>query len=450
MIIDIIKSYNGICIIDKNGPHSFEDLINEIEKIRLELDGKINKNEKIVIYSDYNFYSISLLLLLSEYPINIIPIVKTTEKEFEDKISSVNPEKILSFDESGSLILNSLDSLSEIPKGYSDISSTGDTGIVLFSSGTTGKPKVMIQNLTELIKAIKKPRKQKSLIFIIFLMFDHIGGLNTLLNCLISGSPFVIPKDRNPSTIINLIEKHKVNILPTSPTFLNLMLLDDNFDPKKLLSLKLITYGTERMSEVLLKKTNSFLPNIKLLQTFGTSETGILKTISKSSNSLFFKIVDEEKEHRIVDGELYLRSKTSVKGYLNHSNDNFKSDGWYATGDLVEIDDEGFIKIIGRKNNVINVGGLKVLPSEIEGVINSIEGVVDSTVYGQENNITGNIVCAKVYTDLKETKSLKSLIKKTCRERLDKFKVPVILIFDELKITQRGKKNEKFNSTNST
>jgi acyl-coenzyme A synthetase/AMP-(fatty) acid ligase len=440
MINDILNSYNGTCIIEGNNSYSFHDLINQIEKFRIELSKEIIKHENIVIYSDYNFYSISLLLLLSEYPINIIPIVKTTEKEFSDKISSFNPNKIISFDKKGSLIINNLNSISTPSKEDTVYTIKGDTGIILFSSGTTGKPKVMIQNFSEIIKSINKPRRKKSLTFIILLMFDHIGGLNTLLNCLITGSPFVIPKDRNPSTIIDLIEKHKVNILPTSPTFLNLLLIDETFNPNKLVTLKLISYGTERMSDVLLKKINSFLPNIKLLQTFGTSETGILKTKSKSSNSLFFKIVDNEKEFKIVDGELYLKSKNSIKGYLNHSNENFKKDGWYATGDLVESDNDGFIKIIGRKNKIINVGGLKVFPSEVEGVLNSIEGVIDSTVYGQENNITGNIVCAKIFTNITNTNDLKLLIKKTCRDKIDKFKSPVKISFEKLIINNRGKK----------
>ena len=299
----------------------------------------------------------------------------------------------------------------------------------------------MIQNLTEIIRSIKKPRKQKSLVFIILLMFDHIGGLNTLLNCLISGSPFVIPSDRKPSTIINLIKKNNINVLPTTPTFLNLMLMDEAFSSIKLKSLKLITYGTERMSDTLLRKINKLLPRVKFLQTFGTSETGILKTQSKSSSSLYFKIVDDENEHKIVDGELYLKSVTSVNGYLNHNNDNFKNDGWYATGDLVEQDEEGFIKIIGRKNKIINVGGLKVLPKEVEDVINNIDGVIDSTIFGEENNLTGNIVCAKIYTKDIDTSKLKIIIKKTCRKKLDKYKIPVKIYFDKLKITERGKKS---------
>jgi acyl-coenzyme A synthetase/AMP-(fatty) acid ligase len=271
-------------------------------------------------------------------------------------------------------------------------------------------------------------------------MFDHIGGLNTLFNCLINGSPFVIPKDRNPSLVISIINKHQVNILPTTPTFLNLFMMDESFNYDNLKSLKLITYGTERMSGVILNKLNLNLPRVKLLQTFGTSETGILKTQSKSSNSLFFKIVDDEKEFKIEGDELYLRSKTQVNGYVNHSNDNFLKDGWYATGDLVESDEEGYIKIIGRKNKIINVGGLKVLPKEIEDVINLVNGVDDSTVFSERNNLVGNIVCAKIFTQLENIKELKSEIKSICRKNLDKYKVPVKLYFEKLEMSNRGKK----------
>lgn len=439
-MIDILKSYNGVCVIDYNDTYDYQQLIDSINKIRKELEGKITQNEKIVIVSDYNFYSISLLLVLSEYPINIIPIVNNSEKELEEKIDVVKPNKIISFDKKGIMSINIVQPLLENSKVFNEVTSNGDTGIVLFSSGTTGKPKIMIQNLTQIIRSIRTPRKQKSLIFIILLMFDHIGGLNTLLNCLISGSPFVIPKDRNPSTIIDLIERNRVNILPTSPTFLNLMLMDERFNESKLSSIKLITYGTESMSISLLNKLNRLLPGIKLLQTFGTSETGILKTQSKSSNSLFFKIIDEDNDYKVVDGELFLKSITAVKGYVNHSNENFKTDGWYATGDLVEEDEEGYIKIIGRKNKIINVGGLKVLPSEVENIINQVEGVIDSTVFAQENNISGNIVCAKVFTLLNDHQELKIRIKKHCRENLEKYKVPIKINFSDFKITERGKK----------
>ena len=441
MILDIIQRYNGECITDKSGSYSYIDLANQVKYYNQLLESKIKKNDRIIIYSDYTFYSVSLLISLSQMNVNIIPIVKTTELEYNEKVSSVNPNLILSFNKKNDLNFKHINTENNSDKLFNQVTSIGDTGIILFSSGTTGTPKVMVQNFSSLISSISIPKRQKSLKFIILLMFDHIGGLNTLLNCLISGTTFVIPYDRNPSTVISLIYKYNVNILPTTPTFLNLMMMDESFNSLKLNSLKLITYGTERMSETLLNKLNDQLPKIKLLQTFGTSETGILKTQSKSSSSLFFKISDQNKEYKIIKNELFLRSKTQVKGYLNHENNSFKKDGWYATGDLVETDKDGFIKIIGRKNKIINVGGLKVLPKEVEDVINKIEEVDDSSVYGEENNLVGNIVCARIFTSYHDKKYLKSIIKAECRKSLDKYKIPVKLHFSKLKITNRGKKS---------
>jgi len=442
MILDIIQRYNGECITDNSGSYSYIDLANQVKYYNQLLESKIKKNDRIIIYSDYTFYSVSLLISLSQMNVNIIPIVKTTELEYNEKVSSVSPNLILSFNKKNDLNFKYINTENNSDKLFNQVTSIGDTGIILFSSGTTGTPKVMVQNFSSLISSISIPKRQKSLKFIILLMFDHIGGLNTLLNCLISGTTFVIPYDRNPSTIITLIYKYNVNILPTTPTFLNLMMMDESFKSSKLKSLKLITYGTERMSETLLNKLNDQLPKIKLLQTFGTSETGILKTQSKSSSSLFFKISDHNKEYKIIKNELFLRSKTQVKGYLNHENNSFKKDGWYATGDLVETDKDGFIKIIGRKNKIINVGGLKVLPKEVEDVINKIEEVDDSSVYGEENNLVGNIVCARIFTSYHDKKYLKSIIKAECRKSLDKYKIPVKLHYSKLKITNRGKKSD--------
>ena len=439
MIYDIIKSYQGNAIYDNNGIYTYKDLNKQIDLYDKIISGKIKDNDNVILLSDYNFYSISLLLSLSKKNINIIPLIKTTQKEFEEKVTESIPDYIIKISKNGKLIIEKL-KINGVLKDKNKVTSLGSTGIILFSSGTTGKPKLMIQNLSQIIQNIQKPRRQKSLIFLLFLMFDHIGGINTLFQCLKNGAPIVIPTSRNPSSIIELIENHKVNVLPTSPTFLNMMLMDEKFNEEKLDSLKLITYGTERMPKTLLEKINKNLPKVKLLQTFGTSETGILKTKSMSSDSLFFKIIDENQQYKIIDNELYLKSNTSVGKYLNHKNSSFIKDGWFKTGDIVETNEKGYIKIIGRKNKIINVGGLKVMPNEVESIINSIDEVIDSTVYGEPNNITGNIVCAKIVTKTDNKPELKKKIKKLCISKLDKYKIPVRINFSDLEMNSRGKK----------
>jgi acyl-coenzyme A synthetase/AMP-(fatty) acid ligase len=259
------------------------------------------------------------------------------------------------------------------------------------------------------------------------------------------GVTITIPQNRNPNDIAKLIEKFKINILPASPTFLNLMMISNVFENNDLTSLKMITYGTEAMPESLLLRLKKKLPRVKFLQTFGTSETGIMKTSSMSSSSTFLKFDDPNQEYKIVNNELWLRSKTQVLGYINHSNENFTEDGWFITGDLIEQTLDGFIKIVGRTKELINVGGEKVLPGEIESIILEIESVVDCIVRSEKNSITGQMVCAEIV--IKEGyffKEEKIKIKKHCAQKLDSYKVPArIKEVNFVEFTNRFKKDRK-------
>ena len=445
MKIEQFRSYKGDAILYESCSYSYLDLYEKIVFYEKKLEKLIGRNDVIIIESDYSFFSISMLLALSNFPCIIVPLVKTTDEEYRSKLIASNANKIISFDDNDDFKLIKIDDFeTKLNSSYLRITAKANSGIVLFSSGTTGLPKVMVHNLNELLKSFELPRRQKSLRFLIFLMFDHIGGLNTLFGCLNNGSTIVIPYSRSPQEILNIIETHKIQILPTSPTFINMMLMTDEIKNKNLSSLKIISYGTERMSGILLEKLNNLLPNVKLLQTFGTSETGIMKTKSKSSSSLFFKIIDKNVEYKIKENQLYIKSKNSVNEYKDLKSDKFKKDGWFATGDIVELDkdDENYMKIIGRINNVINVGGLKVMPAEVEDVINSVNGVVDSTVMSKQHLITGQIVIARVViVNGFDANDIKSKIKKACKLNLDKFKRPVKLIVEnEIKLSSRFKK----------
>ena len=443
MKIEQLSEYKGEAIVDRNGSFSFQELISQIDKYSKILLKEPNiKKSVVVIDSDYSFYSVSLLFALLNHNCIVVPIVKTTDDEFTSKIEASEANVIIRINENHDLAFKNINDIAISNDDYLTIIEKNHSGIVLFSSGTTGAPKVMVHDFNNFVESFKPPRRQKTLRFLLFLMFDHIGGLNTLINCLNNGSPIIIPENRNPSDILDIIETKKVQVLPTTPTFLNLMLQVEGFENRNVSSLKLITYGTEKMPQILLDKLNVLLPNVKYLQTFGTSETGILKTKSKNSNSLYFKIIDDDVEYKIENNQLFIKSKASVAGYKGVKSNKFTDDGWFITGDLVELDEDGYMRIIGRINDVINVGGLKVLPTEVEEVINSIDGVIDSTVFARENAITGQIVCAKIVISKGTDKSeLKKLIKKTCSKKLDKYKNPVkIILTDTMEFTARFKK----------
>ena len=116
--------------------------------------------------------------------------------------------------------------------------------------------------------------------------------------------------------------------------------------------------GPQGMPESTLQHLHKVLPDVRLKQTYGLSELGILRSKSKSSDSLWVKVGGEDYETKIVDGILWIRARSAMLGYLNAPSP-FTEDGWFITGDAVEVDGE-YIKILGRKSELINVGGEKV------------------------------------------------------------------------------------------
>ncbi len=120
------------------------------------------------------------------------------------------------------------------------------------------------------------------------------------------------------------------------------------------------------------------------------------------------------------------------------------NDGWFITGDSVEVNGDYF-KILGRKSEIINVGGEKVFPQEIENIILELPFIKNVLVYGEDNRLTGKIVCAKVEcnTDEEPAETIKK-IKTHCRLKLQSFKVPVKVTITETDLnSHRFKKNRK-------
>ncbi|MBF7044301.1 ANL family adenylate-forming protein [Campylobacter volucris] len=389
----------------------------------------------IGIIGDYDFESISLLLACIELNKIIIPFVD--KKEIENKLKEVRCDLVFN---NGEIILKNDDSINHplVDRSIKE----NKSGLILFSSGSTGKPKAIIHDLDKITSSYLN-KKTKNINILLFLMFDHIGGLNTLFNCLSMNACGVAIKDRkNVKYLAKNIEKYKISLLPVSPSLLSLMLAFNVVNDYDFSSLRLITYGTEKMPETLLDKLKQEFPKVKFHQTFGTSEIGITQTKSYKD---FIKL--ENVKYKIIEGELYLKSNTQSLGYLNADNSVFTDDGYFASGDLVEVINENgeeYIKIIGRNKEIINVGGEKVLPQEVEGIIFQIPFIQDCLVYGQSNPLTGQSVCLKVV--LTKEKNINSLelkkeIRLFCKDKLASYKIPTkVDIVESLEVSKRFKK----------
>ncbi len=314
---------------------------------------------------------------------------------------------------------------------FGHLRAQGHAGLVLFSSGTSGRPKVMVQDLTVLLSTYQDRRRNR-LPVLALLGFDHIGGLNTMLGAFAAGSTLVVPADRSTAVVAAAMARHRVAVLPASPTFLNLLLVAGAHQAHDLSALRVITYGTEPMPPDLLTRLREAFPRVRFIQTFGTSETGIIRTESPDAASTFIRFVDPTTEWKVVDDELWLRSPTQVGGYLDARDGagKFTSDGWFRTGDKVELGPEGTLRILGRLGEVINVGGEKLMPAEVESVILGLPLVWDCRVRGEANALVGQAVVADVVAAPgADHEQLRATIRTACRRALAAHKVPTRVRF---------------------
>ncbi len=428
-------------IVWRDQRFTYADLLERVARWNTELDRHdVGPGQVVSIEGDYSPNAVSLLLALIDRNTIVVPLTASVAAQREEFLAIAEVQVVVSLDANDCW---------RIERRQAQVSNTltqhliaaGDPGLVLFSSGSTGKSKAALHNFTPLLEKFKLARHAR--VTLTFLLLDHIGGINTLFYTLSNGGAVVAVPSRDPELVCRAISAHGVQSLPTSPTFLNLLLISEAYTRYDLASLELITYGTEVMPESTLKRLHERFPKVQLLQTYGLSELGILRSKSKDSGSLWVKVGGEGFETKIVDGVLWVRAQSAMLGYLNAPSP-FDAEGWMNTQDMVEVDGE-YIRILGRRSEIINVGGQKVYPAEVESVLLQMPNVRDAAVVGEANPITGQIVTVRC--NLFEPEDLgdfKRRLRAFCRERLAAYKIPAkIILTDQEQHSARFKKMRK-------
>ncbi|SRR5579871_237909 len=355
---------------------TFDDLLGADE---IDIGG-VRSGDVVALIGDFDARSLSTLLRLIDRGAVVVPLTEATHSEHEYFFEAATVEVVIE----GSFVRRRSDVQGTHPL-LTRLRESVHPGLVLFSSGTTGRPKAILHDFTNFLARYRTPRP--TLRTFNFLLFDHIGGINTFFHTIFNGGQVVAPSGRTPECVVATISRYQVELFPTTPTFLRLMLLEGLLDARKLDSLKVITYGTERMDQPTLGRLCDALPHVDFRQTYGMSELGILRVKSQARNSLWMTVGGEGVETKVVDEVLFIRSANRMLGYLNAPSP-FDVDGWYDTGDLVQ-QDGGFLKIVGRSKQIINVGGVKVLPSEVERVALLHPDVLRAKARGVPNPLTG-------------------------------------------------------------
>jgi long-chain acyl-CoA synthetase len=389
----------------------------------------VHKGDVVAIIGNFNPLSILTLLRLIDIGVVVVPLTVETRHEHEYFFESALVDVVIDGTE--------VNRRSHCQKHefIEKLRELEHAGLVLFSTGTTGRPKAILHDLNLFLKRFETPRP--TLRTVNFLLFDHIGGINTLLHTLFNKGVVVAPEFRTVDSILDTCRRFNVEALPTTPTFLRMMLMSGAVPSKVPDCLKVITYGTEMMDQPTLDELCKLLPRVDFRQTFGMSELGIVRTKSKARDSLYMKIGGEGVETRVVDGILQIRSSSRMLGYLNAPSP-FDSEGWYDTKDVVDVKDD-YCKVTGRISDVINVGGLKFMISEVERVALGFPNVSLVKATPKPNPITGQHVELLVQPTSEDAVDKVALLD-FLKDRLQPHMVPKRIRIESVVIGHRFKK----------
>lgn len=436
------ENADRLAFVHNDRKSTYGDVAAKVEEsVRRLHEAGVQAGHKVVIVGDYSPDVFCLMLAVGLIGGIVIPLTRQSVVEKDVALSVSGADWTAEFEAGG---LDYELRREQIPVSnplLDTFVAKARPGLVLFSSGSTGTPKGILHDFEQVAEKFRTARAP--MVAIPFLMIDHFGGVNTILAITSSLGTVVTVDDRSIASVCTAIARYGVELLPVTPSFLNMLLMAKAHEQYDLSSIKRITYGTEVMPQVTLDRVAAAFPGVQLQQTYGLSEVGVLRSQSRPDGSLWVRIGGEGFQTQVRDDILWVKSDYRMEGYLNAPS-AFDADGWFNTQDRVEVDGDWF-RILGRVTDIINVGGQKVYPVEVEEAILGLENIEDVAVYGEAHALLGQIVVAKVrLREAESPDSVKRRVRSACLSQLTNFKVPSkVLVSDAEFVSARQKKTRR-------
>lgn len=347
----------------------------------------------------------------------------------------------------------------EIPAIGTDVEE--DVFAIIYTSGTTGKPKGAMLTHNNLIYCTVNSclaiKANENDVFLHGTPYFHIMGLAAILRLVATETKAVILEKYSPEKTLQLIEQEKITIHPGVPTLFILEMNHPNFKSYDLSSLRVaIMAGAPCPVEIIQRvETEMGCP---VLVSYGMTETSPIltmtdfddpaylksETVGRALKGVKLKIVDENRVETApgIVGEIACQTPGLMKGYYNMPEKTYEvidEERWYYTGDLGTIDEDGYVRIVGRKKDLLIRGGYNIYPTEIEEAFYSHPSIMEAAIVGLPDTVLGEVSCAAITLKPNQqvtTDELKSFI----QEKVADYKVPDhIVIVEELPKTPSGK-----------
>lgn len=311
---------------------------------------------------------------------------------------------------------------------------SNDWRLSLYTSGTTGRPKKVTHSLGSLTRFVRKSKKHQSDVWAFAYNPTHFAGLQVFFQAFFNQNPMVYVFDMPRERIPTVLGQNKVTHLSATPTFFRSIL---PFFERPMLSLQAVTSGGEKFDSTLGDSLQKTFPNAKIRNVYASTEAGSLF----AAEGDLFKIPEKKMEKfKILDsGELLVH-----KSYLGESEDFMMEGDWFHTGDIVQEVEAGLFRFQARKNEMINVGGYKVNPHEVEETLLSVPGIQEAIVFPKGNRVTGNILAADIVIEPGFPSVDEAEITRQISKHLQKWKIPRVFRFVEaISLSRTGKKERK-------
>jgi acyl-coenzyme A synthetase/AMP-(fatty) acid ligase len=326
-----------------------------------------------------------------------------------------------------------------MPRDGKTIAASRKTEWVLFTSGTTGVPKMVAHTLEGLTGAIS-PGATDGVVWGTFYDIRRYGGLQILLRALLGQATLVLSDaDEDVADFLGRLGRHGVTHLTGTPSHWRRTLMSP---ANALITPRYVRLSGETADQPILDSLKARFPGVPIGHAYASTEAGVGFEVTDGLEGFPASYLDRDGpvQMKIVDGTLRIRSPRAASHYVG-AELTLVEDGWVDTTDMIECRGDRCY-FAGRTGGIINVGGLKINPEEVEAVINRLPGVAASRVSGRKSPITGAIVVADIVPAeaVNDNKTFKDDILAACRAALPAFKVPAQLRFvDRLELTAGGK-----------
>jgi fatty-acyl-CoA synthase len=334
---------------------------------------------------------------------------------------------------------------------------------MIYTSGSTGRPKGAVLTQKSILAMIRPWAANLMLKnedrLLLVLPLNHVGGGTICaMTSLASGATSVMHDMFLPDIALSLIDEQKITILAGVPTMYAMIFSLPSFDKRTLNSVRTAVYGGAAAPPELLNKMNTLMI-CRIIGTYGSTEVSgfctyttaedsfdtVLTTVGKPPKSINIKIVDPVSRAALNTGqigEVAIKGDLLIDRYLNMPEETrlvFDNEGWFFSGDMGCLNQEGYLTLAGRLKEMYITGGFNVYPKEIEDILAEHPAVAMAAVIGVPDDIKGETGWAFVMKVPGSNVTVDDLTK-YCKEKMANYKVPSkIFIEDTLPMTSLGK-----------